>query len=68
MRVFAVLLLLLVGVVFATAPAGLLAKLTPEWLDFKVWLGVIFFYYFLAPLCPSTRSSAASTPCSALCS
>ena len=52
MRVFAVLLLLLVGVVFATAPAGLLAKLTPEWLDFKVWLGVIFFYYFLATIVP----------------
>lgn len=52
MRIFAVLLLLLVGVVFATAPAGLLARLTPEWLDFKVWLGVIFCYYFLATIVP----------------
>lgn len=52
MRIFAVLLLVLVGVVFATAPAGLLAKLTPDYLDFSVWLGVIFFYYFLATLVP----------------
>lgn len=52
MRVFAVLLLLLVGVVFATAPAGLLAKLTPESLDFKFWLCVVFAYYFVATLVP----------------
>lgn len=52
MRAFAVLLLLLVGVVFATAPAGLLAKLTPEALDFTFWLCVIFAYYFLATLVP----------------
>ena len=52
MRIFAVLLLLLVGVVFVTAPAGLLARFSPEWLDFKVWLGVIFLYYFLAAIMP----------------
>ena len=52
MRAFAILLLLLVGVVFATAPANLLAKLTPDYLDFAVWLGVIFFYYFVATLVP----------------
>lgn len=52
MRVFAVLLLLLVGVVFATAPANLLAKLTPEELNFGVWLGIIFLYYFIATLVP----------------
>ncbi len=52
MRIFAVVLLVLVGVVFATAPAGLLAKLTPESLDFTFWLCVIFFYYFLATLLP----------------
>lgn len=52
MRVFAVILLVLVGVVFATAPAGLLAKLTPESLDFTFWLIVIFIYYFLATLLP----------------
>lgn len=52
MRVFAVILLLLVGVVFATSPANLLAKLTPESFDFLFWLGVIFIYYFIATLVP----------------
>ncbi len=52
MRAFATILLLLVGVVFATAPAGLLAKLTPDYLDFGVWLGIIFIYYFIATLVP----------------
>lgn len=53
MRVFALLLLLLVGVVFATAPAGLLAKLTNDWgMTFNIWLGIIFLYYFIATLVP----------------
>lgn len=52
MRVFAVLLLLLVGVVFATSPANLLAKLTPDTMNFMFWLGIIFVYYFLATLIP----------------
>lgn len=52
MRVFAVILLVLVGVVFAKAPAGLLAKMTPEALTFNVWLGIIFAYYFIATIMP----------------
>lgn len=52
MRVFAVILLLLVGVVFATSPANLLSKLPPESLDFTFWLGIIFVYYFIATLVP----------------
>ena len=42
MRVFAVVLLLLVGVVFATSPATLLAKLTPDWMNFWFWLPLYF--------------------------
>lgn len=52
MRIFSVVLLVLVGTVFMTGPAGLLAKLTPEVLDFKFWLVVILMYYFLATLLP----------------
>ena len=52
MRVFAVVLLLLVGVVFVAAPAGLLAKLTPESLNITFWIVVIFAYYFLATILP----------------
>ena len=52
MRVFAVILLVLVGVVFAKAPAGLLAKMTPDAMTFNVWLGIIFAYYFIATIMP----------------
>ena len=52
MRGFSVILLLLVGVVFVTAPAGLLAQLTPAWMDKTFWVIVIFAYYFLATVLP----------------
>lgn len=52
MRVFAVILLVLVGVVFMVGPAGLLARLTPKALDVKVWTIIILVYYFLATLLP----------------
>lgn len=50
MNVFALILLVLVGVVFVTSPAGLLAKLTP--VAAIVWVCIIFAYYFLATLVP----------------
>lgn len=52
MRVFSIVLLVLVGTVFATGPANLLAMLTPEVLDGKFWLVVVLLYYFLATLLP----------------
>ncbi len=52
MRIFSLVLLLFVGVVFVTAPAKLLSNLTPEWMDFVFWLVVIFAYYFLATILP----------------
>ena len=52
MRVFAVVLLVLVGVVFVAAPAGLLAKLTPDYMNTTFWIVVIFAYYFLATIMP----------------
>lgn len=56
MRVFATVLLLLVGVVFATAPAGLLTKLCSHILDgnlnYWFWISIIFAYYFLATVIP----------------
>jgi len=51
-NIFTVILLILVGTVFMTGPAQLLAKLTPEHLDYKFWLGVILLYYFLATVLP----------------
>lgn len=52
MRVFSVILLVMVGVVFMVGPAGLLAKLTPNLLDVKFWTIVVLIYYFLATLLP----------------
>lgn len=52
MRVFAVVLLVLVGVVFVTGPALLMTTITPEWMNYPFWLAVIFGYYFLATVMP----------------
>lgn len=52
MRIFAVVLLVLVGVVFVAAPAALLQKLTPDWMNLTFWVCVIFAYYFLATVMP----------------
>lgn len=50
MRLFSVVLLVLVGTVFMTGPANLLAMLTG--MDPTMWLLVVLAYYFLATLLP----------------
>lgn len=50
MRVFSVVLLVLVGTVFMTGPAGLLAKLTSVAVTYV--LPCVLIYYFLATLLP----------------
>ena len=52
MRVFSLLLMILVGVVFLTGPADLLADLTEDRFDVYFWIVVIFLYYLLATLLP----------------
>lgn len=52
MRLFSVVLLVLCGVVFVTSPAGLLNKLTPDWMNGTFWAIVILVYYLLATLLP----------------
>ena len=52
MRVFSVVLLVLCGTVFVTSPAGLLDKLTPDWMNGTFWSVVILVYYLLATLLP----------------
>lgn len=51
-RIFTVLLLILVGVVFVSGPAELLAYLTPKHLDETFWLYIILGYYLIATLFP----------------
>ncbi len=52
MRVFSLILLILVGTVFMTGPATLLASLTPKAITTNVWLIIIIAYYFLATILP----------------
>ncbi len=52
MRIFSIILLLLVGTVFVTSPATLLAKLTPDSLNITFWIAVILVYYLVATLLP----------------
>jgi carbon starvation protein CstA len=52
MRIFSVVLLVLVGTVFMTGPAGLLARLTPDFMTRNVWLIIVLVYYFLATILP----------------
>ncbi len=50
MRVFTVVLLLLVGVVFVMGPAGLLSNITG--MNSTIWVGIIIVYYLLATVLP----------------
>ncbi|KAA0257133.1 carbon starvation protein A [Deferribacter autotrophicus] len=50
MRVFSVVLLLLVGIVFVLGPAKLLANLSGA--NTALWVAVIFAYYFIATILP----------------
>ena len=50
MNVFAVVLLLLVGVVFVLGPAKLLGSMTG--MEVWLWTGIIFAYYILATILP----------------
>lgn len=67
MRVFSVVLLVLVGTVFATGPANLLAMLTPNVLDAKFWLCVVIAYYFLATLVPIDKLIGKIYPIFGIC-
>jgi carbon starvation protein CstA len=51
LRLFSLLLMILVGAVFVSGPAGLLAGMTPG-VGLLVWTVLIFVYYMLATLLP----------------
>lgn len=55
MRIFTIFLLVIVGAVFTSGPANLLAVLTPEYLDSTVWIYIIFAYYAIATLFPINK-------------
>lgn len=67
MRIFSVVLLVMVGVVFMVGPAGLLALLTPNILDVKFWTIVVLIYYFLATLLPIDKIIGKLYPIFGIC-
>lgn len=52
MRFFSLFLMVLVGAVFVSGPADLLAGLTPEAMTSTWWAVIVFIYYILATLLP----------------
>ena len=50
--IFTMILMVLVGAVFISGPAELLAGMTPHGMDAMFWVVVIFIYYVLATLLP----------------
>ena len=67
MRVFSVVLLIMVGVVFMVGPAQLIALLTPKSLNVMFWTIVILVYYFLATLLPIDKVIGKLYPIFGLC-
>ena len=50
--IFSMVLLVLVGAVFVSQPADILARLTPESMGVNMWIVIIFIYYLIATLFP----------------
>jgi carbon starvation protein CstA len=67
MRGFSVIVLILVGVVFVTGPAKLMAGLTPKALDVTFWTYVIFAYYIAATLLPIDKLIGRIYPVFGIC-
>ena len=58
-------MLLIVGTIFAKSPAQMLGALTHT--DVRLWLGVVFGYYFIATLLPIDKIIGRFYPLFALC-
>ena len=52
MRIGTLILMILIGAVFVSGPAGLLAKMTPNYFDVTFWTCIVFGYYTLATMLP----------------
>lgn len=64
---FTIVLMILVGAVFVSGPAELLAEWTPAWCDAYVWIVIIFAYYILATLLPVDKIIGRVYPFFAAC-
>ena len=50
--IFTLILMILVAAVFVSGPAELIAGMTPDWMNAKFWIFVIFLYFILATMLP----------------
>ena len=50
--IFTIILMILVGAVFVSGPAELIAGMTPDWMDAYFWIVIIFLYYVMATIMP----------------
>lgn len=66
MRVFSVVLLVLVGVVFVSGPAGILNGLIPS-ISIKTFLYIIFAYYLIATMVPIDKLIGKIYPIFGIC-
>ena len=62
MRILSFVLLILIGTVFITSPAALLASLTPAAFGKTFWLVIILIYYILATILPIDKIIARFYP------
>lgn len=62
MRAFSLLLMILVGAVFVSGPAGLLANLSSGYISVTWWIVIVFVYYILATLLPVDKLIAKIYP------
>lgn len=61
-RVFSLALMILVGAVFVSGPAQLLANFTPHAINVSGWIVIVFTYYILATLLPIDKIIAKIYP------
>lgn len=52
MNTLSIVLMILVGAVFVSGPAELLAGMTPDTMSTTFWIAIIFLYYVLATMLP----------------
>ena len=67
MRVFSVILLVMVGIVFMVGAAGLIANMTPPALNKQFWVIVVLIYFFLATLLPIDKLIGKLYPVFGIC-
>ncbi|MCQ2286070.1 MAG: carbon starvation protein A [Bacteroidales bacterium] len=67
MKFVTIFLLILTGAVFVSGPAEIIAFLTPDYVEMRFWLVVIFVYYIIATILPVDKIIGKIYPFFGLC-